>query len=161
LVVLPALNDEGATGLEHLLDNANAALEEMVGEGAIRAQEREQMVVGTYPRRKRDLLAPFDRDGQFRQLSVERCELFSLADPAWADYECDGNKQALATKQALFFRSVFMPSLASALTRVRDGDTEALRAFADRLQNGLTRRLSNPPAPMHSFVETIVLAKRG
>ena len=34
-----------------------------------------------------------------------------------------------------------MPSLASALTRVRDGDGEGLRSFAERLQDDLTRRL--------------------
>ena len=68
-----------------------------------------------------------------------------LPDAAWTDYQLDADKEALATKQALFFRSVFMPSLASALTRVRDGDAEALRSFADRLQEGLTRRLASQP----------------
>jgi hypothetical protein len=47
------------------------------------------------------------------------------------------------------------------LTRVRDGDAEALRSFADRLQEGLTRRLASQPASTDSFVETIVLAKCG
>ena len=106
-------------------------------------------------------LAPFAKGGQFRRLIVEDCEMSVLPDAAWADYRLDGDKEALATKQSQFFRSVFMPSLASALTRVRDGDAEALHSFADRLQDGLTRRLASQPASTDSFVETIVLAKCG
>lgn len=91
---------------------------------------------------------------------MEDIEVFELPDPVSAHYERDGNKQAFATKQARFFRSVSMPSLASALDLVRSGDAEALRMFGDRLQTGLTRRLASEPKAMHSFVETIVLAKR-
>jgi hypothetical protein len=133
----------------------------MVDDNTITAQERVRMVLGTYPRRKSELLAPFAKDGQFQRLIVEDCEISVLPDAAWADYQLDGDKQALATKQALFFRSVFMPSLANALTRVRDGDGEALRSFADQLQDRLTRRLASQPASTDSFVETIVLAKCG
>ncbi|HKE34104.1 MAG TPA: hypothetical protein VKB66_02830 [Candidatus Acidoferrum sp.] len=62
-------------------------------------------------------------------------------------------------KHALFFRSVFMPSLASALDRVRAGETDAVRMFGDRLQSGLMRRLASQPRALHSLVQTIVLAK--
>ena len=82
-----------------------------------------------------------------------------LSDSAWTDYERDGDSTALAAKHALFFRSVFMPSLATALTRVRSGDPEAVTAFGDRLEDGLKRRLAKQPAAMHSFVHTIILAK--
>src|SRR5580700_3786417 len=114
MVVLPALNDEGVTGFEDLMDHANAVLGEMEDEGAIRADERERMVLGACPRRKSELLAPF------QALTVECCELISLADSAWGEYERDGNKQALATKHALFFRSIFVPSLALGLTEAHD-----------------------------------------
>jgi len=46
---------------------------------------------------------------------VKDIELFELPDAAWADYERDRNTEAFASKHALFFRSVFMPTLASAL----------------------------------------------
>jgi hypothetical protein len=36
-----------------------------------------------------------------------------LTDPAWAGYELDGDKRALAIKHAAFYRSVFAPSLTS------------------------------------------------
>jgi hypothetical protein len=53
-----------------------------------------------------------------------------------------------------------MPSLASALDRVRAGEAEALRNFADSLETRLAQRLASHPRPMHSLVQTIVLAKR-
>jgi hypothetical protein len=72
-----------------------------------------------------------------------------LPDVAGNNYESDGNKEALAARHALFFRSVCMPSLASALTRVRAGDAEALRMFGDRLEAGLKRRLGNSSCQGH------------
>jgi hypothetical protein len=159
VVVLPALTDDGLSGFESIMDQTNDVLAEMVADGALMAEERARMVLSAYPRRKCDLLAPFARHGRFQHLTVEDFKMSALPDAAWTDYERDGNKEALATKQALFFRSVFMPSLASALDRVRSGDAEALGIFGDHLEAGLKRRIANQPAPMHSFVQTIVLAK--
>ena len=161
VIVLPALPDEGSSGFAELMDDANGVLAEMVDEGAISAQERAGMVLGSHPRRKTELLAPFMKTGQFQRLVVEDGELFALPDPAWGEYQENGDKEALAKKKALFFRSTFMPSLASALTRVRDGDGEALRSFADRLQDGLMRRLASHPVRTDSLVQIIVLAKCG
>ena len=158
-MVLPALTDDGLSGFENIMDRANAALADMVADGALMAEERARMVLRAYPRRKCDLLAPFAHGGHFQHLAVEDFEMSALLDSAWTDYERDGNKKSLATKQALFFRSVFMPSLATALDRVRSGENEALRIFGDRLEAGLKRRLASQPAAMHSFVQIIVLAR--
>ena len=59
VVVLPALNDNGSAGFEPLFSQANETLREMAAEGTIRAEERAAMVVGAYPRRRSELLAPF------------------------------------------------------------------------------------------------------
>jgi hypothetical protein len=80
-------------------------------------------------------------DRQLRHLIMEFCEMSALDDAAWADYQRDGNKQAWAIKQARLFRAIFVPSLASALTRT--GDPEAFHAFADRLEDGRKRRLAS------------------
>ncbi len=160
VVVLPGLPDDGVSGFETIMNEANEVLAEMVVDGSITAEERVQMALRAYPRMKSSLLAPSAHDGQFHNLTVEAFEMATLPDDAWVEYERDGNKEALATKHALFFRAVFMPSLASALTRVRDGDAEALRKFGDRLEAGLKRRLVSRPTATHSFVQTIVLAKR-
>jgi len=159
VIVLPALAEDGSSGFENIMDQANAVLEEMVVDGTIASEERERMVIGSYPRRKRDLLAPFASRGSFQGLQVEDIEVYDLPDVAWEAFERDGNKEAFATKHALFFRAVFMPSLASALDRVRSGDGAILRVFGDRLEEGLRRRLASQPRAMHSLVQTIVLAK--
>jgi hypothetical protein len=159
VVVLPARDDDGLSGFEDLMDHANEVLREMVDEGAIEAEERARMVLAAYPRRKCDLLAPFHPDGQFENLSVEHCDLSTLADAAWSDYQRHGNRDVLASKHALLFRSIFIPSLALGLTRAHDA--ERRRIFADGFESGLKRRLTDQPAPVDSFVHTIVLAKGG
>ena len=161
VVVLPALTDDKSSGIAELMDHANAVLQEMVEEAEITAAERAAMVLGAHPRRQDELLAPFGTDGHFQRLVVEDYGESVLPDAAWAEYQNSCDKQALARKRALFFRSTFMPSLASALTRVRDGDPEALPAFADRLESGLMRRLLSHPVPAGMYIQTITLAKSG
>ena len=160
VIVLPARNDEGVTGYEDFMDQANGALGEMVDAGEIRREERARMVLGPYPRQRSELLAPFQA-GHFTELRVEHYELLSLPDAAWGDYERDGDARAMATKHALFFRSVFVPSLASALDGVRAGDAAAGNAFADTLQERMIRRLAAEAQPLDSFVQTMVVAKMG
>jgi hypothetical protein len=158
VVVLPGLDDGGKSGFEDLMDQANKALAEMVDEGIILAEEHARMALGAYPRRQSELLAPFVSNGQFQQLSVEDCQLSAFEDAAWADYKRDGDKEALATKHARFFRSVFIPSLASALRQA--SDAEVCRTFGDQFENRLKRRLLRQPAVLRSFVSTIVLVKQ-
>jgi hypothetical protein len=159
IVVVPGVHENGATGFEGIMDHANEVLADMVGQSAITAAERARMVLGVWPRRKRELLAPFS-DGKFHGLTIEHSDTAVLADSAWSDYEQDRDREALATKHALFFRTIFVPTLASALARVRAGDADAFQAFADRVEAGLTQRLAKQPTPLHSVVETIVLAKQ-
>jgi SAM dependent carboxyl methyltransferase len=160
LVVLPGITDDGLSGFESIFDDANAVLEEMVADGAITSEERSGMVLRAHPRRKRDLLAPFEHMGKFQQLHVEDFAISEVLDAAWAQYERDRDQESLATKRALFFRSIFVPSLACALSPARAGKGEALGTFADQLEQRLKRRLASQPAAVHSFVQTILLAKR-
>jgi hypothetical protein len=155
VVVLPGIKEDGSTGLESLFKNANEALAEIVADGAISVKERASMVLGVCPRRQSQLLTAFSSDGQSCGLTVENCELSTLKDDAWADYKRDANKDLLATRQARFFRSVFAPSLASAIA-----DEGKRNVFPDRLEEKLKRRLADQPAPLHSFVQIIVLAKQ-
>jgi hypothetical protein len=157
LIAIPGANEEGWCGFEHIMDHANATLTDMVDDDTITADERARMVVGAWPRRRRDLLAPFATDGRFCGLTVELCETYASPDAAWADYERDGSKETFVNKQLGFFRSTFAPSLSAFL--VRANDAEACRDFADRLEHGLKRRLMRESAPINSLVEAIVLAK--
>jgi hypothetical protein len=158
VVVLPGVSDDGKVGgIADLFNHANDVLAEMVDAGEIRKDERERMVVGVHPLRSCELVAPFVPTGQFQDLRVERCELAPLPDSAWTDYERDGNLEVLITKHAKFFRSIFVPSFALALSGAHD--PELRRAFADRVENRLKQRLLNQPVQLHSFVQTLVLAK--
>jgi hypothetical protein len=131
-------------------------LEELVHEGVISNEERKGMVLGTYARRRAQLLEPFGANGQFQSLSVEHCELFDLPDAAWADYQRDGNVEAFVSRHAAFFRAIFVPSLASAIS-----DAGRRQAFADCLEQKLKQSLSQQLKPLHSFVQVIVVAKQG
>ena len=142
-----------------MFDNASAVLEEMVADGVLTSEERARMVVPSHPRRRRDLLAPFDNSGEFQKLAVEDFVMSEVADSAWDQYERDGDKDAVINKRALFFRSVFVPSLACALNHARLREGEASDVFADELEKRLKRRLASHLAPMNSFVQTILLVK--
>jgi len=157
VVAVPGADEDGVSGYENIMDQANATLSDMVAEGAIAADERARMVIGAWPRGRRDLLAPFARENRFSGLIVEHCQTNALADAAWVDYQRDGNAEALANKHALFFRTIFAPTLAGALERNRDA--ERVRAFNGRLEVGLKRRLVDRPEPINSLVETIVVEK--
>jgi hypothetical protein len=104
-------------------------------------------------------LAHRNLDKATAYLVLKESETRIVRDPTWEDYERDRDAQALAEKHSQFFRAVFIPTLASALNRVRAGDAAASRAFADRLTHGLKRRLEAEPAHMHSLVQILVVTK--
>ena len=158
VVVLPAVNDDGSYGPAALLDHANAALAEMADAGEITPQERAQMVIGSYVRQRRDLLAPFTPGGRFAGLTVEHCAIDALPHPAWVNFEKHGDKDVLAVALARFFRATFVPSLAIALAGSRE---EERQAFSDRLEGRLKQRLAREPVPSIYAVATFVAAKRG
>jgi hypothetical protein len=60
-----------------------------------------------------------------------------VPDLAWAQYERDQNVEELATKRALFFRSVFVPSLACALNTGRAANGDAFANFEDQVEQRL------------------------
>lgn len=153
VVVLPTTPPQGTYTFTEFMNAANTVLRKMVDDGAITAAERTRMVLLSYPRRKDELLAPFGRDGQFQSLIVEECEAELQPDPAWSDYQRDGDAEALARTQAAFFRAVFTPSLAAALDGIKQHD------FAGELLERMVRLLTKNPMPANTAVQIIVLAK--
>jgi hypothetical protein len=138
---------------------AYEVLADMIAEGAITADERGRMALGVLARRRRDLLAPFQDDETYCNLKVEHCQTHEHKDAAWSGYERDRNLEALVDKHANFYRSTFVPTLASSLRHAHD--EKARRTFSDRLEHGLRQRLTAAPKPMDSLVETIMFVKLG
>jgi hypothetical protein len=160
VVVVPAVGDDGSVGLEPLFNQANAVLEEMVADGTITSEERSRMTMRVHPTPQRDRLAPFERNGPFQQMIVEDSQLSEVADVAWNHYESDRDAGALASRRALFLRSVFVPSLASALSSQRVANSDGVSRFAEELEQRLKSRLASQPIEMRSFAHTIVLARK-
>jgi hypothetical protein len=158
VVALPSLADDGSTAFAAIMDHANAVLSELVTAGLITAEERGRMTLASCPRRERDLLAPFAGRGRFRRLLVEHCTTSVVTDKAWDEYQLDKDATALARKRALFFRAIFVPSLAQALGPSRS--PEERHAFGTALEAGLVRRLVDYPTRIDHLVGMIVLAKQ-
>ena len=158
VVALPSLAHDGSMDIAPLMDHANAVLAELVDAGVVSAEERSRMTIASCPRRERDLLAPFTERGQFKGLTIEHVSTRDIPDSMWTDYARDGDAMALASKRALFFRVIFVPSIVQALAATRSG--EERRAFADRLEEGVRQRLARAPARINSLVGIIVLAKQ-
>jgi hypothetical protein len=160
LVVLPCVSDDGSAGLEPMFDQGNAVLEEMAADGVITPEERSGMTLTNHVRQKRELLAPFKDSGTFQQLTVEDFKMLELTDSAWVQYQQDRNMETLASRRALFFRSAFVPSLACALNPGHAGNGTALSTFGDQLQQRLIRRFASLSMPLHTLVQTMLMAKK-
>jgi hypothetical protein len=158
VVVLPVLGEDGRHGIEPLLDVANASLAELTDCGAIAPSERADMVVPAYWRTRSELLAPFCDAGSFNGLVLERCEFFRVPDAAWASYRQHGEARRLASERATWFRTAFVPTLATALV---PGRAEAhRRLFAGKLQAVLTRRLESTIFEITNNTAVIVFARQ-
>jgi hypothetical protein len=116
LVVLGGASDaDGNSGAEGLLDLANAALQEMVDGGTLRAGEYERMVIPTYNRTLEEFEAPFSGVSAAGVLELESSSEITLPDPFWPECEQSGDAQAFGTDYAEFFRAAYGPSLFGAL----------------------------------------------
>lgn len=139
VIVVPAVDETGFHGAGTLYDAGNDTIAELASRGTISASERARMVTPTRMRGRAHLLMPFAETGSFAGLTVEHCEVSQWADAAWDAYRTHGDSTLLATDRARFFRSVFIPTLTTALDPNR---TAADRlAFADALEAALVLRL--------------------
>jgi SAM dependent carboxyl methyltransferase len=159
VICMPGADANGVSVFEGIWDHANEELADMVNDGAISVEERRRMVLPVWPRRIADLAAPFGENARFGTLILKHAETRTVPDVAWGDFERDQDARTLAKKHAMFFRSIFTPTLATAVDAVRAGAAEAYTAFADRLTQGLERRVRAKPAHMHSLVHTLVIRR--
>ena len=158
LVVLTmALDEHGESGYRPLLSFLADTLTELISDGVLAEEEVHRMCVPIVGRREVDFRAPFAPSGRFERLSIEHLEVFDAEDRFWAQYQVDHDASAFAALWAAFARAAIFPTLASALAGGRN-DPRSVQFF-DRLEAGITERLSANPEPMQIPLAKIVLAK--
>jgi hypothetical protein len=157
LVVLTmATDDSGDFGYRPLVEAMFSALEEMVGESFLDAEELMRMAIPTYGRSRAEFLAPFADGGRFEGLTLERFEIFDGEDRIWADYEKDGDAKTFAGRWAAFTRASTFPTLASALA---GGGGRRVREFMDRAEAAVGARLAARPQKMRIPLAKAVLQR--
>jgi len=159
VVVLPGADDDGLTGFEPLMNDANDVLTQMAGEGAITADERAHMVLASFGRPLRELLTAFEIDGRFCGLSVEHHERLPVPDAVWDAFLHDGGGARLVSRYAAFYRSTFMPSWFLALAQPNDAQRKD--KLSDRFEHLLKVRLYARMEPLRSQVQMLVFARDG
>jgi hypothetical protein len=154
---LPALDEKGAHPAAAVTDAANDAIAEMVSDGHLTPEERSRMCVATYPRTQSETLAPFSSGDMAFGLRLLESRFSPIEDAGWAKYCEDGDVGALAASRAGAARAILGPSLASGLDQ--NENEIARKAFLDRLEAGMRRRLSIDPSPIVNIVAVLSLAK--
>lgn len=157
LVVLTmASTDDGDFGYRAVLAALQDALDALVAEGLVGAQEAARMAIPTVGRTRAAFAVPF-AGGRFAGLSLERLELIEGEDTIWRDYEQNGDAQAFGARWAAFSRASVMPTLALGL----DGGAQDPRAaaFLARLEAGMAARLASAPERMLIPLAALVLAR--
>jgi hypothetical protein len=161
LVVLGgASDDHGSSGAEGLMDMANAALQEMVSEGALRPDEYERMVIPTYNRTLEEFKAPFSDGPATSVLELESASEVVLDDPFWRDYQQSGDAEAFAVAYADFFRAAYGPSIFGALDSERTPEErqEVAGAFYQKLRNKVSADCATAVCNWH--VVLLLIAKK-
>jgi hypothetical protein len=109
LLVVGAADAAGASGLEPMMDLANAVLGGLVAQGALSAAAYAEMTIPARPRRHEEFSAPFD-DGTL-PLVLEEMVLTETPNAAMLRWEEAGDAGQFAADITGFFIAAFAPSL--------------------------------------------------
>jgi hypothetical protein len=158
LVLTAAVDAQGRSGYQPVLDAIVAVLAEQVREGVLSRDELARMTIPVLGRSEKELRAPFAPAGRFEALTIERLEVFDAEDRFWSRYLVDGDAGALGTQWATFTSGAIFPALTAALA----GGTADPRAgeFVQRLEAGVAARLASSPQQVQIPLALVVLAKR-
>jgi hypothetical protein len=145
VLVIGAVDDNGATGPEPMMDLANDILRTLVTEGKLGAQAYAAMTIASRPRSRAEFTAPFDK-GDFAELSLEELVVAETPNAAMLRWRQTGDAAAFASDITGFFIAAFGPSLF--------GDNEPLRElFAKRF----TAAIARAPGPIAKPLVTATL----
>ena len=142
VLVIGAVNEAGASGLEPMMDLANEILKALVAEGKLDPVVYGAMSIPSLPRSRDEFTAPFDQ-GELPGLSLEELILSDTPNAALLGWQQTGDATALAAGINAFFMAAFGPSLF--------GDDEPLRdMFSRRFTAAITLAPADLARPLYT-----------
>jgi hypothetical protein len=145
VLVVGAVDETGATGLEPMMDLANGVLRALVAEGKLGADAYAAMTTPTRPRVRAEFTAPFD-NGELPALVLEELVIAETPNAAMLRWQQGGDAALLAADITGFFIAAFGPSLF--------GDNEPLR---DLFAHRFTAAVALAPADVARPIVTATL----
>lgn len=127
VLVVGAVDTEGATGLEPMMDVANDVLMALVEEGALAADAYAAMTIPARPRTCAEFVRPFGA-GDLPDLALEDIVIAGTPNAARLRWEETGDDAGLAADIAGFFLAAFGPSLFGPDVALRDRFAERFTA---------------------------------
>jgi hypothetical protein len=119
VLVIGAVDETGATGLELMMDVANGVLKALVAEGKLGAEVYAAMTIPSRPRMRAEFTAPFD-EGRLPALALEEIVIAKTPNAAMLIWEKTGAAAKFAADISDFFIAAFGPSLFGANKPLHD-----------------------------------------
>lgn len=158
LMVLTVGRDEsGEVGMRPLIDAVQAALQDLVTDGLITADEVAGMTIPIVGRNEKDLISPFAPKDRFEGLSVEHLEVSRAEDRFWHQFQTDQDADGFGASWAAFLRASVFGCLFNGLAG--GAADPRVPEFADRVERGTAARLAAAPAPVPITLASVVLVK--
>ena len=143
--------------LPPVIPSVQAALQELVADGLITADEVAGMAIPIVGRNEKDLISPFAPKDRFEGLSVEHLEVSKAEDRFWHQFQADKDADGFGASWAAFLRASVFGCLFNGLAG--GAADPRVPEFADRLQRGTAARLAAAPAPVPITLASVVLVK--
>lgn len=142
------------TGWRPFWSSLWSVLAEMKAEGALAAAQLDAISLPVGARTVEDLRKPFDADGVFAQLRLERLEMIKGPDPFWDAFVETGDAVTFGWRWSNMARAVVGPIIAEALARDPDKDRRENEIF-----ERFARKMTDSPQSVAHCLAVVVLAK--
>ena len=150
VLIIGAVDETGATGLEPMMDLANGVLKALVADGKLDADAYAAMTIPSRPRARDEFTAPFDK-GELPALALEELVIAETPNAAMLRWQQTGDAAMFAADVTGFFIAAFGPSLF--------GDNEPLRdLFASRFTAAIALAPAGVARPL--VTATLRIARR-
>lgn len=150
VLIIGAVDETGATGLEPMMDLANGVLKALVADGKLDADAYAAMTIPSRPRARDEFTAPFDKS-ELPALALEELVIAETPNAAMLRWQQTGDAAMFAADVTGFFIAAFGPSLF--------GDNEPLRdLFASRFTAAIALAPAGVARPL--VTATLRIARR-